>query len=233
MSDYTKTFKIIPEQVSPFKELRPSSILRILQEMSIEQTESFGYPKDVTDKKGVIWVVAKQHVEIKRMPVYGETLTVSTYTHKTMHVLFPRTYEFKDEKGELIILASSIWSLIDINKRKMANPSDYGIEIPDLSNGRKFNMPFSLAIPFDLENEQQIKAEYSFCDFNGHINNTSYLDIAENLMPIEYLKNNRLKEFEIKYMHEVPLGTSMPVKFGVRDNTYYFVNEAFQLWMKY
>ncbi len=94
-------------------------------------------------------------------------------------------------------------------------------------------MPFSLAIPFDLENEQQIKAEYSFCDFNGHINNTSYLDIAENLMPIEYLKNNRLKEFEIKYMHEVPLGTSMPVKFGVRDNTYYFVNEAFQLWMKY
>ncbi len=233
MSDYSKTLKIIPEQVSPFKEIRPSAILKILQELAIEQTESFGYPKNVTDQKGVIWVVAKQHVEIMRMPTYGETITVSTYTHKTMHVLFPRTYEFKDEKGELIIKATSIWSLIDINKRKMVNPIDYDIEIPDLSNGRKFDMAFTGPIPFDLEEEKEMKAEYSFCDFNGHINNTSYLDIAENLMPIEFLKNNHLKSFDIKYIHEVPLGSSLPLKFGVRENTYYFVNEAFQLQMKY
>ncbi len=233
MSDFTKTIKIIPEQVSPFQELRSSAILRILQEMAAEHTELLGYPRSVTNEKGIIWVVAKQHVDIKRLPTYGEKITVSTYPHKLMHVLFPRTYEFRDESGELIISAQSIWTLIDINKRKMVNPADYDINIPDMSDGRKFNMPLSNAIPFDLNQEGEIKAEYSFCDINGHINNTCYLDIAENLMPIDFLRDHRLKEFTIKYIHEVPLGAKMPIKFDLKDNTYYFVNEAFQLELKY
>ncbi len=233
MSDFTKTIKIIPEQVSPFQELRSSAILRILQEMAVEHTESLGYPRSVTNEKGVIWVVAKQHVDIKRLPTYGEIITVSTYPHKPMHVLFPRTYEFRDEKGEVIITAQSIWALIDIKERKMVNPVDYDINVPDMSEGRKFNMPLSNRIPFDLEGGGEIVAQYSFCDINGHINNTCYLDIAENLMPIEFLKDHRLKGIDIKYAHEVPLGSKLPVKFGLKDNSYYFVNEAFQLELKY
>ncbi len=233
MNDFSKTIKITPDQVSPFQEIKPSAILKIAQDISVEHVTYLGYPRAKTNEKGIIWVVGKNHVEIFGMPKYDNSIVVSTYSHKTKFVIFPRTVEIRNEQGDLLIRVSSIWSLIDVNKRKMVNPVEYDVDIPDLSNGREFHMPFAIGIPFDLDNETTIQAQYSFCDMNGHINNTSYLDIAENIMPIDFLKNNHLKGFDIKYTHEVPLGSSLPIKYGFKDDSYYFVGDAFQLAMKY
>lgn len=233
MADFSKTLKIIADQVTPFQYLRPSSLLRIFQDISVEHTEELGMPRQYTLDKGLLWVVAKQHIEIKRMPKYDETIYVSTYPSKTMHVLFPRTCEIRDDKGDLIIKATSIWALIDIKTRKMINPNEHGIIIPDMSNGREFNIPLSNKIPFNLPNDGEIHAEYSFCDLNGHINNTSYLDIAENIIPIDFLRDRDLKMIDIKYIHEVKLGDILPIKYGLVGESYYFVNNAFQLEMKY
>lgn len=233
MSDYVRTFKIRADDVTPFQYLRPSCLLRFFQDVSVSHTEELGMPRQYTLDKGLLWVVAKQHIEIKRMPKFDETITVSTYPSKTMHVLFPRTCEVRDEKGETIIKCTSIWALIDIKTRKMVNPNEYGICVPDMSEGREFNIPLSNKIPFDLSEKGEIEASFSFCDLNGHINNTCYLDIAENLMPISFLKEHELKLIDIKYVHEVPLGTKLPVTYGFSNNSYYFVNEAFQLQFGY
>lgn len=233
MSDYTSEFKIIADKVNPFQTLRPSALLRFFQDVSVKHVEQLGMPREYTLVKGLIWVIAKQHIEINRMPKYDETITVSTWPSKTMHILFPRSYEVRDSKGNVIIKASSIWALIDINTRKMVNPTDYGIEVKDMSEGRKFDMPFSNKIPFELPNEGMIEAKYSFCDLNGHINNACYLDIAENMVPISFLKEHELKLIDIKYIHEIPLGSTLPIKYGYVDGSYYFVNEAFQLQFGY
>ena len=233
MGDFSKTFKITADQVTPFQYLRPSSLLRYLQELSIEHTEELGMPRQYTLDKGLLWVVAKQHIEIKRMPKYDETITISTWPSKTMHVLFPRSYEVKDKDGNVIIEGASIWALIDIKTRKMINPNEHGIVVEDLSNGRPFNIPLSNRIPFDLTQNGEILAQFSFCDLNGHINNTSYLDIAENMIPIEFLKEHELKLIDIKYVHEIKLGESLPIQYGFENHSYYFVNHAFQLQLGY
>ncbi len=233
MGDFSKTIKIIADQVTPFQYLRPSSLLRIFQDITVEHTELLGLPRQYTLDKGLLWVVAKQHIEIKRMPKYDETICVSTYPSKTMHVLFPRTCEIRNDKGELLVKGTSIWALIDIKTRKMINPNEHGIAVTDMSEGREFNIPLSNKIPFDLPNEGEIHAEYSFCDLNGHINNTSYLDIAENMMPIDFLRDHDLNLIDIKYIHEVKLGDTLPIKYGLIGESYYFVNNAFQLEMKY
>lgn len=233
MSDFSKTIKIIADQVNPFQSLRTSSLLRLFQDVTVEHTELLGLPRQYTLDKGLLWVVAKQHIEISRMPRYDETICISTFPSKTMHVLFPRTCEIRNEEGELLVKGTSIWALIDIKSRKMINPNDHGISVPDMSNGREFNIPLSNRIPFDLSENGEIKAEYSFCDLNGHINNTSYLDIAENMIPVDFLRTHELTLVDIKYVHEVKLGETLPVKYGLVGDSYYFVNNAFQLELKY
>ncbi len=233
MTDFAKSIKIKASQVTPFRKLRPSSLLSLLQEISIEHTENLGFPRETTLDKGLLWVIAKQHIEIVRMPEYDETVTISTYPSKMMHTLFPRSYEVKDNKGNIIIEGSAIWTLIDIKSRMMINPKEYGIIIPDLSNGRDFSIPLGHKMPSDLSNEASLEASYSLCDINGHINNSSYLDIAEDLIPVSYIKKHNLKAIDIEYVHEVKLGEELNIKYGRRDDTFYFLSPAFKLRLDY
>ena len=233
MSSYTKEIRIRANQVTPFQYLRPSSLFRMLQDISIEHTEKLGFPKEFTLDKGLLWVIAKEHIKINRMPKYDETITLSTYPSAMMHVLFPRSYEVKDEKGNIIIEGEAIWALIDIKTRKMINPMEHNIIISDMSNGKEFRIPLGNKIPSELKNEKEIEATYSLCDLNGHLNNTSYLDIAEDLIPVSFLQEHELKMIDIEYIHEIKLGEKSHIQFGFKDNSYYFANSAFQLVLGY
>lgn len=233
MSMFTKQIRIKASQVTPFQYLRPSSLFLLLQEISIEHTEKLGYPREFTLDKGLLWVIAKQHIEITRMPKYDETITISTYPSEMMHVLFPRSYEIKDEKGNIIIQGQAIWALIDIQSRKMINPVEHNIIIPDMSDGKEFRIPLGNKTPTDLMEKAEIDATYSLCDLNGHLNNTSYLDIAEDLISVSFLKDHQLKLIDIKYIHEIKLGEKSILHYGFRNNSYYFSNSAFQFQFGY
>ncbi len=233
MPSYTKEIRIRADQVTPYQYLRPSSLFRMLQDISIEHTEKLGFPKEFTLDKGLLWVIAKEHIKINRMPKYDETITLSTYPSAMMHVLFPRSYEVKDDKGKVIIEGKAIWALIDIKTRKMINPMEHNITIPDMSDGKEFRIPLGNKIPSELKNEKEIEATYSLCDLNGHLNNTSYLDIAEDLIPVPFLQEHELKMIDIKYIHEIKLGEKSVIQFGFENNSYYFANSAFQLVLGY
>ncbi len=234
MGDFSKLIKIKSSQVTPYLYLRSSALLTILQEISIEHTEILGCPRECTLDKGLLWVVAKQHIEIKRMPKYDEKIYVSTYPSKMMHVLFPRSYEIKDEKGETIIVGEAIWALINENNRKMVNPADHKILIPDLSNGREFNIPLRKVDDSSLNEEIEIKATYSRCDLNGHMNNTSYLDLAEDEIPMSFLKNHELSVIDIEYLHEIKLGETIMMRYGkTSGDSYSFSSDAFKLQLTY
>ncbi len=80
-----------------------------------------------------------------------------------------------------------------------------------------------------MENEVKLKALYSYCDLNAHINNSAYLDIALNLVPIDVLKNNSLKKIDIEYNREIRLDEEFIIDYGNVDKHYYFSNPSFKL----
>ncbi len=233
MADFSKKITIKASQTTPSLSLRPSALFTLLQEISIEHTEKLGYPRETTLDKGLLWVIAKEHIEITRMPKYDETVTLSSYPSKTMHVLFPRCYEMRDEKGETILKASAIWALIDMKSRKMANPSEHHIVIPDMAEGRVFYIPLSLKMPSSFDREIVIKADYSLCDLNKHLNNACYLDIAENQLPIPFLLTHEVESIDIEYLHELPLGESISISYAEKGEERYFSSSAFKLKLAY
>ncbi len=229
MADFSRNLKIKASQADASLRLRPSSLLTLLQEISIEHTEILGYPRETTLDKGLLWVVAKERIEIKRMPKYDESIELITYPSKTMHVLFPRSYLLKDDKGEIIVEASAVWALIDVKSRKIVNPSEHHIDIPDLSEGRPFIFPLGGKMPSSFSREAEIKASYSLCDLNKHLNNAFYLDIAEDLLPIPYLLEHEVKSIEIEYLHEVKIGESLHIDYEKVGDDCYFSSPAFKL----
>ena len=216
----TKSFKLLTEHCAPNRELRLSCLFRLIQEIAISDTESLGYPKEKTLDKGLLWVVGKQRVEIARMPKYGELVELSTHPGPKTPFLFPR-YCQMNSGGETLLSSGAAWTLIDAKTRQMINPSQEGIVID--GKNLKGDVPFQFPMKsFPLLGRASFFASWRDCDLNGHLNNASYLDLAESLIPDSYLLSHSPAKVEIAYRQEIVLGSRVDVEYGNEGDEYVF-----------
>ena len=132
------------------------------------------------------WVVAYYEAVIDRMPHISDVLTVSTIPHRLHGYLGERNFLIKDTKGEVIVAADSMWVYMDTRNVKMMRIPDEVIEAykPDMGErydisprGRRINMPE------DMEYRTDFQIRKCDQDYNGHVNNTVYLDLMEEFIP--------------------------------------------------
>ena len=222
----TKKLKILTEHCDPSRKLRLSSLLKFLQEVSIEDTERLGYPRSTTLDRGLLWVIGKQRVKINRLPCYDETVEILTYPGERIPFLFPRHCKIYSSSGELLVSSSAAWTLIDEKSRLMVDPEQFGIVIEGENEGDEigFQFPFK---GFDLKKEATFAAKWRDCDLNGHMNNTAYLDEAEDLIPHSFLKEHEPSFLDVAYKKEIPLGQEIPVQYGEENLVYVFSSASF------
>ncbi len=181
---FEKPLTVTSSHVNAHRRLRTSVLLRLLQDISTEQTEAFGVGRDKVLDRGYLWVVSRQYLEITRLPVYDERILLATEPAKMMHLFFPRFYSITDQSGETLLSGEALWLLMDAEKRTAltAFPEDImrfpGTRRPEhVLNG-------ALRPPEGLHRVLEVPytARFSQLDFNGHIGNTHYFDIIEDMM---------------------------------------------------
>nr|MCR4586846.1 hypothetical protein [Lachnospiraceae bacterium] len=215
------------EHVNCFRKLRTSTLLRFMQEASIAHTEALGMGRDKTLDKGLLWVIARQNIEILKMPEYDDVITIRSYPGEMMHLFFPRFYEiYKDD--ELLIRGEALWMLIHEDSRIFVFPEEYKIHIPaDPAHTQEIDRK-PLRLPEDLDDVQEASytTRFSQLDINGHINNACYFDIIEDLMTEEELHNASSLLISAEYNNEIRAGETIHIKFGHKDGIRYFEGTA-------
>lgn len=214
---YTVHKKMLADDVTMFRKLRPSVLLRLIQEISIAHTEALGAGRAKTLDKGVLWVVARMKIEINRLPSYDETVTLESWAGKTMRVLFPRYYEMLDESGNTLVKASAVWLLMDEKTRHMAFPEEYGVEIPSLEKDIGISLPCGVSLGTQ-KSKKNFVASYSRVDINGHMNNSKYVDEAEDLLGAEYLATHEMKSLEIEFKSEIKYGAKVCMEYTLEND---------------
>ncbi len=224
--------KMLTEHCSPTKDLRLSSLLRFVQEASIRSVEELGYPREKTLDRGLLWVVGKQRFEILRMPAYDDEVEILTYPGKKLHYFYERHTFLLDKEGKPLVKCNAVWALIDMHKRSIINPDAYDILIPE--DHFEGELPFPTGFRLEGGKEKAtVEAKWSDCDLNGHLNNAAYLDIAEDLIPIEFLKKHRCKAIDISYKKEIPLGEKVELEYGYEKPYYTFESDHFAIRLEY
>lgn len=201
---YRTCMRVGSRDVNLFRRLKPSALLELFQELSVVHAAALGFGTEQVLSRGVVWVITMQRIEIKRMPLEQELIYLESWTGKTTHLMYPRFYRVCDEKGEVIIQASSLWTLMDIESRKMLSSEQFGHEIVDMVNGEEIALP-GAPKKASSETVSHFTVPYSFLDQNGHMNNTRYLDLAEDLIPAS-LEGRKLKTISTRYQNEVRHG---------------------------
>ena len=141
-----------------------------------------------------------------------------------MHVLFPRYYQLTGADGKVLVRASALWVLMDRRERRFVFPEAWGIRIDAVTTGSELPLPTPPKLG-DPTGEGSFTVPYSYVDLNGHMNNTRYFDLAEDLMPPD-LRLCPLREAAVEYGGEARLGTSIHLTHRQETSSFSLSGEA-------
>ncbi len=191
-----------------YKRLRPSALLAFFSQLAGEQLDSIGLPHQMLWDNGYVFVLVKIAVHFDRVPNLGETVTVTTAPKGTKSLYFLRNFEVKDENGQSIVQATSYWVVVNPDSRSIVRPREFPFALP-IMDSLDFVLP-ALKMPGDIAFEPagEYNVMFSDLDYNGHMSNIRYADLALNLLPKE-APNRPIKTLQINYHHEISTGQTI------------------------
>ena len=219
---YEKKVLIRSEQVDMTRRLRMSDLFRLLEEASIAHTEQLGCTRDKTLDRGLLWIITRQTVEIDELPAYDDEIIVRSWQGEMQHVFFPRFYEI-ERAGEILVKGQALWMLMKEDDRSMVMPEDYDISIPGRPDADDMVLP-AIVIPKDAEEKasHRLPTRFSQIDINGHMNNTRYFDVIDDLLWGDGDPSSVPHAVLANYLSELRLGDDYSLNCYKKDDALYF-----------
>lgn len=220
---FRQKYEISAIHVDCFGRVKPSVLLFFAQEAAGGHCELLRLDWDTLAKRNLFWAVIRNRMQITRLPVLGETITVETWPMPTTRSAFPRSTVAYDEKGNELFRSVSLWVLMDTESRSMILPGKSGIDLAGTLRGNELAPPASI-LPANLENTVCRKVGYTELDRNGHMNNTRYMDWIDDLLPSAFHQAHPLREFTLCYLSEAKEGQEISLQWQLTDGPCLQVN---------
>ena len=219
----TKELKVNAAHTAMNGSMRLSSVFAVFQEIASLDASRIGYGTDFTSAKNYLWMIVKSCLKVHRMPKYLETVNVTTWTGKSGHGLFLRHYEITDTNGNSLIQSNATWVLVDSDTRVLV--PEPGAEFENIITGREISVSKRIRLP-EMNNSVDVYAKYSQIDINQHMNNTKYFDIAEDLIPLDYLLSHEVSEASVDYFNEIKPEECAHIKWSNMEDSWYFTGDS-------
>jgi len=201
------------------KTLSITSLIDLFQDCSTFQSEDIGVGFDTLEKMDLVWVLNYWELDIAKLPMLCDWVTVGTFPYDFKGCLGYRNFYLKDSNGDFAVKANSLWTLIDtINFRPQKAPdvifNAYETEekLDMVCYGRKVLIPEDA----DTSDREPITIMYHHLDSNHHVNNGQYVKLALSEIK-EDIKVNHLR---VDYRKQAMLGDVICPKVYKKDNKY-------------
>ena len=190
-----------------------ASVFNFFQEAAISHADKLGAGRYALAQNGQVWILSRMSVRINKRPRYGDTITVRTWPRGGEKLFAIRDYDICDSEGSPLIQARSSWLIIDINKRRPLRPQIVIDKLPlnDGINALPCGTP-SLCERQDLQKIAERNAVYSEIDYNGHVNNVSYIQWIQDAVQSPLLENATQLRLDINYLNEVLPGETVEIR---------------------
>lgn len=193
----------------------------LLQEIAGDDSERVGLGRQFVVRENIFWVLSRVSVAIHRMPKWPETIRVVTYYGQTVRYVYPRYFLIEDSRGERIAEASTLWMLIDRDRREIVMPSQRGYAMPPPPEGvPRLDAPGRIVFPFEPDSAAVRTPVYSDFDINGHMNNARYPLWINDLFPPSLYKGHSVASLQLNYVREIMEGEAVGIDYGLRDGVF-------------
>ena len=160
-------------------------------------------------KQNLLWIISEYNVEFANTDIlWSDDITVEVWNSEISSVRLYSDFIFrKTSNGAEVAHGFACWHLLDATTHRLTNLS---VVQPMITILPEMTMTSHRKIRFP-ENEALIrqvthKVNLINLDFNGHVNNRTYLNIAMQTATAEFLLHNRVQQLSIHWLHETFLG---------------------------
>lgn len=187
--------------------LSTKSILNIFQDVASIHGEELGVGYQAMLNKNLYWVLSRIKIDIIKMPEVNQTVIVETWPHQKGRIDFDRDLKITSEDGELLIIGTSKWCVIDTVKRMLQRTDnvnytgEYCLDVNYPNQFDKINLPEN-----NLNLQFSHNVQISDLDHNKHMNNTNYANLVLNAV-----ENKTYTHFEINFKNECVLNDQLDI----------------------
>ena len=217
-SETSEQYEIEYQNVDYYGEYKYADLLSKLSNLATKNAIEIGlWNESFNGKYG--WVLVKQTVKLIRPLLVGEKLTVSTRAKGERKIQYFRTYDLK-VNNEVIGGVYSVWTLIDIEKRRIVRPQKVGITIPECEEYNSFVEKYEPLLELDTHKVISRHVLYSDIDLNKHMNNARYLEWVMDLIPQEVLEKYFIGEMTMHYQKEIAPNSVVDLYYGQENDCF-------------
>ncbi|MCL1959718.1 MAG: thioesterase [Spirochaetes bacterium] len=192
-----------------------SAVLQSFQEAAICHAENLGVGREDMARTGRVWILSRMSVLAERRPKYCETVTIRSWPRGGEKLFAMRDYDIRDKENIPVVSARSAWLIVDIEKRRPLRPQSImdtlpqneGLDVfaPDAGGAAAIAERSNLNLVADTHAAER-KALYTDIDYNGHVNNVSYIRWIEDALDPKLLEKADKMRLDINYLNEVTGG---------------------------
>jgi len=193
-----------------------SAALGFFQEAAVSHAEALGVGREAMAGMGLAWILSRMSVRVDRRPAYGEAATARSWPRGQEKLFALRDFDLLDARGEAAIRARSCWIVLDTERRRPARPQAAleGLPVNEGLDALPF-VPPGLEERAGMGKAAELRVAYGDVDFNGHVNNVSYVRWLENALEAGLLERAARMRLDANYVGEVRLGE--PVELALAE----------------
>ena len=231
IADYTKTcpegvyeirFEVTEEMTAGNERMRPGDFAREMEKITEAHLRSFGMNRESLLAENKIWVISWNDIRISRLPEVGESVILRVWAGKKRAGMFSRFYACYSARGEALAGASSFFTLINAETRTIAAPTEKIEQIPVVSLANEGKLPKMIqAFPEIFAHQTERAVASDEIDKNGHLNNTHYIDWAEDVAEDTCGENRMPTSIWIRYEKELLVNETVTLKYTMEKDKLY------------
>lgn len=217
---YTYNKKILFSDIDCNSKMTVDGILNAMQDCVNINSESIGRGIDYMMEKKRTWFAISWNIEIRRFPKMFEDVVVKTWPYDFSSSMGMRNVIITDSCGNDIICADSLWTLMDMNTgrpTKIEEEDRLGYDVeekyPMESLGRK------IKLPKEMEVIDTVTVRKSDIDYNGHMSNGKYIQIADEYMDFDV----NISRIRVEYKSQSKYQEKILIKHAIEDGRHVIV----------
>jgi acyl-ACP thioesterase len=186
-------------------------LCQFMQESAWKHAENLGLGFEALQQKNLVWVLARQLIEMDTYPRWGDNIKIHTWATGQERLFWYRDFKILDSHDHQLGKGSTAWFVIDLDTRRPQRTSSLDFTLPD-SFERMFEIrPGKIPSLKDERQSYAIRTGYRHIDVNQHVNNVRYLEWMLEGFDIDFHRTHNLHTFEVNYLSEATYGDDIAV----------------------
>ena len=192
--------------------MRLSNICDMLLETAGKDADIMGFGSGKIAERKLGWIISRMAVEYDSTPYLYDKLKIETWVSSNKALTNVRCFRVKDKDGKEFLRASTIWCVLDLERRRPVMLDVLGQEFMEMTadeaepcespKNLRPNLWSSEPLPLAFEHTVQ----YTDIDFNKHLNSIRYIEMMLDRLKDHDFAAQPVRRIEVAYSAEAYRG---------------------------